>query len=112
MDFTELPPEKGIELLKLLFSEASQKDWIRIGTLRPEDKTKRATMLSEAAVLFRELKEIEARKKVLMAERDSISTKWWNHIQKTYGVSPEKNITITDEGFILVEPKRKPKGEV
>lgn len=95
-------------LLKMLLGGPVKHDssnWVRVGKLKPEDLTKRANMLAEAANDFRELKELKARIAVVMAKRDSMATHWWNHVERTHCLPVNSNYTITDEGYIMMEPK-------
>lgn len=106
MEFVELP----LKILQMLLGATDKpvidrSHWIRVGKLRPEDLTKRAKIWSDTANDVRELKELQARATLIMAKRDSLTTEWWNHIERTYGLPSKANIHISEgDGFILMEP--------
>jgi hypothetical protein len=97
-----------IELLKKILGIDAEPDaskWHRVAKLKPEDITRRRALEADEAKMKGEAEVLAAKIHALRARSKAEGAEWWEYCHNTYSLPRERNYTISDDGFILMEPK-------
>jgi hypothetical protein len=97
-----------IDLLKKILGLTEEEDtakWHRVAKLNPEDIMRRRTLDADEAKKKGEAEVLAARIHALRALSKAEGAEWWEHCHNTYSLPRGRNFTISDDGFILMEPK-------
>jgi hypothetical protein len=94
------------ELMKNLVDNAN-KNWVQIGKLSPEDFLKFRGHNKDADQLNVEYRAIVSKAKAIQAQAKALGDEWWAYLHKRYSIPENANLTIKDDGVILMQPKEK-----
>jgi hypothetical protein len=95
-----------IDLLKKIFGIVDTSEWEKAAKLKPEDITKRRITDAECEKLQGEARVLMAKVHAIKARADALGTEWWEYLHTTYSLPRGRNYTLSDDHFILIEPKK------
>lgn len=101
------------KLLQMLsgHAEPDYEKWHQVGKLDAAEKLKRRNMESRVKAQRRELDLIIKKAKAIDAQSDVEKAEWWNTLTKEHGLPEGRNMHLTDDGRILMEPEDGQKGD-
>lgn len=111
MDMMELPPEIGkflIGRIKEIMQSENEAKWPAVGTLRPEDITRKRNFDFEDSAIKGKMKVLMKKLEALEAERDVKHSEYWEHLYSTYNLPRNGRYAITKDHVIKKKPSKGP----
>jgi len=105
-----------MNLNKLLRALAGRSDedyekWHQVGRLTVSEKLTRRNLESKSSAQRRELDLIVKKAKAIEAQVEVDKAEWWNTLTKEHGLPEGRNMHLTEDGRILMEPEDGQKGD-
>jgi len=98
-------------LKKILgLQEPDTSKWEKVAKLKPEDVTKRRNLDADEANLRGEVDVLVAKIHALKAKSNAAGTEWWEYMHRNYSLPRQRSYTISDDGYVLMEPKESSDG--
>lgn len=84
--------------------------WVQVGSLKPEDITRTASMRSRLGELIAESKILIAKLEAVKAQHNVVNAEYWEHLVKTYSLPREGvyEVRKSDNAIMMRQKPKKP----